>query len=81
MKQHYAFGHRRESSRTTQRHREENNEPRSRADTRDVNPYGYALRGAFVHTECIRPICNRSQCSTTVWRFEQVAVRFRCKRA
>ena len=63
MKQHYALGLRRESSRTTERHREENNERRSRADTTDANPYGHAPREAFVHTECIRPICNRSQCS------------------
>ena len=44
IKQHYALGLSRKSSRTTERHREENNEPRSRADTTDVNPYGHALR-------------------------------------
>jgi hypothetical protein len=69
MKQHDALGLRCDSSRTIERHCEENNEPRNRADTTDVNPYGYALHKAFVHTECIRPIFNRSQCSTAVWRF------------
>jgi hypothetical protein len=58
MKQHYAPGFRRESSRTTERHREENNERRSRADATDVNLYGHALRKTFVHTKCIRPIRN-----------------------
>jgi hypothetical protein len=51
MKQHYALGLRRKSNRTNERHREENNEPRNRADTTDANPYGYAPREAFVHTE------------------------------
>jgi hypothetical protein len=50
MKEHDALGLGRESSRTKERCRQENNERRSRADTPDVPPHDYALRKASMHT-------------------------------